>query len=118
MNILSIGNSFSEDAQRYLHEIAESDGFFLDTYNIVLGGCSLSMHYENMTGNVKAYAFHKNAKAIASEATLNDALLSGNYDVITLQQVSHLANNYETYTPLGQPLLAKRGICLCSRRYP
>ena len=32
MNILSIGNGFSEDAQRYLHEIAESDGFSIDTY--------------------------------------------------------------------------------------
>ncbi|MBR3994116.1 MAG: DUF4886 domain-containing protein [Clostridia bacterium] len=60
MNILSIGNSFSEDAQRYLHEIAESDGFDLDTYNIVLGGCSLSMHYENMTGKANPYDFHKN----------------------------------------------------------
>ena len=26
MNILSIGNSYSMDAQRYLHQIAEADG--------------------------------------------------------------------------------------------
>ena len=64
MNILSIGNGFSEDAQRYLHEIAVPDGFDLDTYNIVFGGCSLSMHYENMTGKANPYYFYKNSKSI------------------------------------------------------
>ena len=33
MNILSIGNSFSQDAQRYLHRIAKADGFTLNTFN-------------------------------------------------------------------------------------
>ena len=27
MNVLSIGNSFSQDAQRYLHQIAAADGY-------------------------------------------------------------------------------------------
>ena len=106
MNILSIGNSFSEDAQRYLHEVAVADGFDLDTYNIVLGGCSLSMHYENMTGKANPYCFHKNSKGIKNEATLDDALLSGNYDVITIQQVSHLANKYDTYQPYLNEVIA------------
>ena len=26
MQVLSIGNSFSQDAQRYLHQISEADG--------------------------------------------------------------------------------------------
>lgn len=33
MKILSIGNSFSQDAQRYLHETAKQDGSDLKTVN-------------------------------------------------------------------------------------
>ena len=37
MDILSIGNSFSQDAQRYLHRIAQSDDFTLNSLT-----CSLA----------------------------------------------------------------------------
>ena len=47
MNILSIGNSFSQDAQRYLHRIAKADGCTLNTFNLYIGGCPLSLHYRN-----------------------------------------------------------------------
>ena len=42
MNILSIGNSFSQDAQQYLHRIAAADSVALNTFNLMIGGCSLS----------------------------------------------------------------------------
>ena len=48
MNVLSIGNSFSQDAQRYLHRIAKADGCNLNTFNLYIGGCPLSLHYRNM----------------------------------------------------------------------
>ena len=38
MNVLSIGNSFSQDAQRYLHRIAKVDSFTLNTFNLYIGG--------------------------------------------------------------------------------
>ena len=41
MNILSIGNSFSQDAQRYLHDIAKADGVVLSAFNLYIGGCPL-----------------------------------------------------------------------------
>jgi len=34
MNILSIGNSFSQDAQRYLHQIARADKTDLKCVNL------------------------------------------------------------------------------------
>ena len=34
MDILSIGNSFSQDAQRYLNRIAKADGVVLNTFNL------------------------------------------------------------------------------------
>ena len=44
MNILSIGNSFSQDAQRYLHQIATAGGEELNVFNLYIGGSTLSMH--------------------------------------------------------------------------
>ena len=41
MNILAIGNSFSQDAMRYLHKIAKADGVEFECFNIYIGGCSL-----------------------------------------------------------------------------
>jgi len=34
MNVLSIENNFSQDAQRYLHQIAKVDGFKLNAFNL------------------------------------------------------------------------------------
>lgn len=49
--ILSIGNSFSQDAQRYLHELAKSEGMDLQTVNLYIGGCSLERHFRNLKGD-------------------------------------------------------------------
>lgn len=45
MNILAIGNSFSQDATRYLHQIAAADGVPLHVANLYIGGCSLERAY-------------------------------------------------------------------------
>ena len=41
MQILSIGNNFSQDAQRYLHQIVDADGEALKCVNLMIGGCPL-----------------------------------------------------------------------------
>ena len=52
MNILSIGNSFSPNAQRYLHNIARSDGVIINTFNLYIGRFSLGLvWYRSLTGN-------------------------------------------------------------------
>jgi hypothetical protein len=48
MKILSIGNSFSQDAQRYISKIAAARGEELYTKNLHIGGCSLERHHSNM----------------------------------------------------------------------
>ncbi|MBR4086405.1 MAG: DUF4886 domain-containing protein, partial [Clostridia bacterium] len=60
LKILAIGNSFSQDASKYLWGIAKSYG----TKNVVvgsvqIGGCSLDTHYENIVNNSNAYAYYK-----------------------------------------------------------
>ena len=55
MNILAIGNSFSEDATRYLHGIARADGVYTEVLGAAKGGCSLEWHYRYMLGDIRDY---------------------------------------------------------------
>ena len=99
MNILAIGNSFSQDATRYLHQIAKSDNCDLTVVNLYIGGCPLSLHYSNMLANKKAYYLEFNGQSTGFNISIDDALLSREWDYISLQQVSNLSNKYDTYQP-------------------
>ena len=99
MNILSIGNSFSEDAQRYIHAIARSKGDVINTYNLYIGGCSLAIHYRNMTADKRRYTIGVNGHSSYFYTSIREALLSCDWDVVTLQQASHFSFDYETYQP-------------------
>lgn len=99
MQILSIGNSFSQDAQRYLHDIARSDGVDLQAYNLYIGGCSLSRHYRNMLSRQPEYTLGVNGHATNFKVSLEDGLLNRDWDVVTLQQASPSSTDYETYQP-------------------
>ena len=102
MNIICIGNSFSEDACKYLHDMAESAGVEINTLNMFIGGCSLERHATNVDTQEKAYRMEYNG-IDDPEICRNDTLLSGlserEWDVITIQQVSRLSGIYESYQP-------------------
>ena len=106
MNILAIGNSFSEDATRYLHGIACADGMYTEVLGAAIGGCSLEWHYRNMLADNKEYLLFFNGYFVGFRITLKEALLSREWDVITIQQVSHLSFNKETYQPYVSALAA------------
>ena len=60
VRILSIGNSFSEDAvEQHLHDIAAADGQDVIIGNMYIGGCSLKKHLDNARGNKPAYKYRK-----------------------------------------------------------
>ena len=104
MKILSIGNSFSQDAQGYLHQIAKADGLDLKCVNLMIGGCPLSRHYINMNNDAKAYGFEFNGEYTGILVTMKEALQSDDWDYITFQQVSHQSPSYDTYQPYLQEL--------------
>ena len=54
MKVLAIGNSFSEDATRYLHQIGEAAGVKNQIVNLYIGGCPLETHWENIEKTVRA----------------------------------------------------------------
>lgn len=99
MNILSIGNSFSQDAQRYLYSIAKSDNFDLTCVNLFIGGCPLHTHFKNICTDEAAYMLEINGFITGFKVSIKEALLSREWDVVTLQQASHFSFDENTYFP-------------------
>ena len=106
MKILSIGNSFSEDAQAYLHALAEQRGIDLTWENLAIGGCSLQTHWQNVAENKKEYLYGVNGTWVAHPVTVKEIIEAGKYDAVTLQQVSGYSGQYETYQPYLSDLAA------------
>ena len=105
MKILSIGNSFSQDAQRYLYRLAKKAGDTFKTVNLDIGGCSLRRHYLNSLEDTADYAFEYNGDYPGLTVSIKQLLISDDWNVITLQQASHLSAHYETYTPYLENLV-------------
>lgn len=104
MNILCIGNSFSQDATRYLHDIARKRGLNIDVANLFIGGCSLEQHYRNMLSGEAAYELQFNGHPTGFKVSLRQALLNRQWDVVTLQQASHFSFQEDTYQPYADAL--------------
>ena len=106
MKILSIGNSFSQDAQRYLHKISVAAGKPIKAVNLYIGGCSLRTHYFNMLEDAKKYAFEFNGESTKIFVTIKEALMSDEWDYVTLQQASPVSPDFTTYQPYLSELYA------------
>lgn len=104
MNILAIGNSFSDDATRYLYAVARADSYPLHAANLYIGGCPLSLHHKNMLTGERAYTLGYNGHLTGFPVSLQEGLTNREWDVITLQQASHESFNPATYTPYGEEL--------------
>lgn len=112
MNILAIGNSFSQDATRYLTQIAAKRGVYFRTVNLYIGGCPLVRHYNNLIHDNRAYSLEYGGETTGFYASIRQALRARKWDVITLQQVSHKSPRYETYQPYLDVLAAEcRAAC-------
>ncbi|CAD73516.1 MAG TPA: DUF4886 domain-containing protein [Rhodopirellula baltica] len=102
VRILTIGNSFTHNATRYLDEIVEAAGHKLTHKMLSIGGSPLELHAK------KALAFEKDPMApfakYGNGETLQEALQSEPWDFVTIQQVSIKSHNLETYHPYAQQL--------------
>lgn len=106
MKILAIGNSFSQDATRYLHQIARADGVDVQVTNLYIGGCPLEKHFRNMHSEERAYEIQHNGQRTGFFTSIKEALLSRSWDVITFQQVSQQSPHEESYHPYLEELAA------------
>ena len=105
IRLLTIGNSFAENALTYLADIAASSGkVHLEVGRANLGGCSLEKHwnlavYTAQPSAFKTYQIGKSADGSPYMATLQEALAAQPWDYITLQQVSWRSPRRESFQP-------------------
>ena len=112
MKILSIGNSFSDDAHRYFARFAKAAGTPIETHDLVIGGCPLVKHWNNFVSDAKDYSYQVNGEYTSEKKSISDLLKQGGWDYITIQQVSHDAGKPETFEPyLENLVIAIRAMC-------
>lgn len=102
IKILTIGNSFSEDAvEFYLHGLFKSEKISVIIGNLSIGGASLKLHLENAVNSKPAYSYKKididGVKTTLSNTSLATAISDEEWDYISFQQVSHQSGLYNTY---------------------
>ena len=103
MRILSIGNSFSVDAQYWLNELANAGEDDMELWNLFIGGCSLETHMKNAASGEIAYDLYIDNRLV-SKSSIEAALKCGPWDYITLQQASGFSGLWESYENTLAPM--------------
>ena len=111
IKILSIGNSFSTDAHRYISRIAKASEAPIKTVNLYIGACSLRMHYFNILEDAKSYQFEFNGENTGLKVSIKDALMSDCWDYVTIQQASLETRCWESFAPYLSEITA------CVKKY-
>ena len=116
LRVLMIGNSFSLSVMRELPKIVDAQKeYALDITSLYIGGCSLERHineYEKALENPdhRPYSLDRyitgQGKIKRVKGNLVEALASGKYDVVTIQQSSPKSFSLEGWTPWGDKLVA------------
>ena len=102
LRLFLIGNSFSQNATRYLPQLAQEGGHLLKIGRAELGGCSLQRHWEIAEAADKNPADPK-GKAYNGKS-LRELLSSGTWDIVTIQQNSMNSGDATTYSPYAKKL--------------
>lgn len=112
LRILAIGNSFSDDGMEYLPKLLEHLNIEnVEVARLYVGGCSLKQHVEFYEQEKSPYQFYhstagENKWVKTKGESLKNALQMGEWDIITMQQVSGQSGKYESYKPYLEKLVA------------
>ena len=107
IKVLSIGNSFSEDAvENYLYELAEASGKEIVIGNLLIGGCTLEKHLDNALHNASVYEYRKidrKGRYIRDKnKSMKSVLKEEKWDYISFQEASPFSgiiDKYMTFLP-------------------
>lgn len=101
VRLLTIGNSFSGNATRYLGDLAKAAGHTLVLQPMSVGGASMEVHWTKIQANEKD---PKDPAGLYGTRDLKGTLASGNWDVVTIQQASIKSHDLATYQPFATQL--------------
>ncbi|MDD4025215.1 MAG: DUF4886 domain-containing protein [Kiritimatiellae bacterium] len=119
LKVLAIGNSYSVSVTRQLPQVAADLGLPLDLMSANVGGCSLERQIKLMddpsqvTNHAPWYTNWSYADGGAPDLPsgnwnhLKDAIAADDWDVITIQQVSHESWRPESFHPWGDELVKR-----------
>ena len=105
--LLMISNSFGDDTVQWVHEICEDLEIDFTIANLYIGGCNLQNHLTNLTNNSSNYeyvTYNKTNKTWSRQAhtSISDALLSEDWNYVSLQQGSTESGLSDTYSTINQ----------------
>lgn len=104
VRLFIIGNSFSQNAARYLPQMAKEGGHELIIGRAELGGHSFKQHWSYVEAN-EANAEDPKGRPYNGKS-LRELVSAGTWDIITMQQYSAHSSDVETYRPYAQKLHA------------
>lgn len=104
LRLFAVGNSFSNNATRFLPDLAKAGGHELIMGRAQTGGCSFERHWKA----VEAFLADPNDPKgkIYGGKSLFENISQGTWDAITIQQYSLHSPDYATYQPYASRLHA------------
>ena len=112
--VLTIGNSFAENASIYASEIAYANNQKMVFGYLKYPSCSLQRHWNDIQNNVSEFKFRVTSETGAGTTvadgssttyTIQQAIDYADWDVVVFQQESSNARNYSTFSPYLQNLI-------------
>lgn len=102
VRLLTVGNSFSQNATKFLGDLAKADGNTLIIGRCDVGGSPLELHW----GKVAAHEKDPKDPAglYATKLSLKQQLKTQPWDFVTVQQASIKSHDINTYRPFAQQL--------------
>lgn len=105
LRVFVVGNSFSNNATKYLPEIVKEGGHELIIAKAQAGGCSFARHWA-ATEAWLANPDDPKAKIYGDKKSLHEHMGDKTWDVITIQQYSLHSTDPATYQPFADKLVA------------
>ena len=97
VRLLTVGNSVSENATKYLARIVEADGNKLVHHRCVIGGSGPDQYLAKVAAHAKDPT--DKAGLYGTGKSLKQELAAEKWDVITIQQASIKSHDAATYRP-------------------
>ncbi len=108
--LLAIGNSFSDNAEKFMYPILDAFGVKeIVIANLYIGGCSIETHVNNAVSNANAYTYKKNTTGVfqsTNGVSMVTGLADEDWQYITLQQASDFSGDESTYDGKIKALLS------------
>jgi hypothetical protein len=101
VRLVTIGNSFSNNATHYLGDLAKAAGHVLVHQPMAVGGASMEVHWTKIQANEKDA---KDPAGLYGAKSLSGVLKTDDWDFVTIQQASIKSHDVDTYRPFAEQL--------------